>query len=260
MNIQNYRSDPRFSACKHAFLVTGTQDHDLFNQKLLRNNKTGNWVVRKNRVNPDDLIFLLLPHPTNSSGYPRALYAGIIAKVTRNKSDDREVFTVKEFHLLDPVENEIKIFLGNKVPPQGNKVNDVWGTTNIRKGRVGSFPIADEDDESSFPEGAEKYRLHRGLERDPKIVRKAKQTRQKTNGKLECDVCKFDFVAFYGERGTGFIEGHHKTPVSKLDKKTKTNIKDIALVCSNCHRMLHRGQHLASIEEMKKLLKLNEKK
>lgn len=100
--------------------------------------------------------------------------------------------------------------------------------------------VVDEDDESAYPEGAEQYRLHKSRERDPKIIHLAKTKRYKETGKLECEVCETNFHLTYGELGHGFIEAHHKIPVSQLDGKKKTKIDDLALVCSNCHRMLHR--------------------
>jgi hypothetical protein len=110
--------------------------------------------------------------------------------------------------------------------------------------------IVNEDDESTFAEGTKKFKQHQYLERDNKISKKAKAKRLAETGKLECDVCRFDFVAVYGNHGTGFIEAHHTKPVSTLDGKTKTKIADLALVCSNCHRMLHRGTPLLSIRSL----------
>ncbi|MGZ5051385.1 MAG: HNH endonuclease [Methylobacter sp.] len=111
--------------------------------------------------------------------------------------------------------------------------------------------IAIQDDESAFPEGKEKFKQHRYLERDGKIARKAKAQRLAKTGKLECEVCQLDFAACYGEIGHGFIEAHHKTPVAKLDGIKRTKIEDLALVCSNCHRMLHRGDSLLTVEQLK---------
>ncbi|MCI2283333.1 HNH endonuclease [Colwellia sp. MSW7] len=113
--------------------------------------------------------------------------------------------------------------------------------------------IVSEDDESDFPEGSAKFKQHRYLERDSKITKKAKAKRLADTGKLECDVCTLDFEQQYGERGHGFIEGHHTKPVSMLDGKEKTKVSDIALVCSNCHRMLHRGTKLLSVAQLKKI-------
>jgi len=73
-------------------------------------------------------------------------------------------------------------------------------------------------------------------------------------GRLECEVCSADFVKIYGERGQGFIEAHHKKPVSKLCENEKTKTSDLALVCSNCHRMIHRSNPMLSVAELKKLV------
>lgn len=111
--------------------------------------------------------------------------------------------------------------------------------------------IVIEDDESAFPEGKEKFKQHRYLERDGAIVRRAKAHRLTKTGKLECDVCRLDFAQRYGDRGRGFIEAHHKLPVSQLDGKKRTKAEDLALVCSNCHRMLHRGEPLLTAEQLR---------
>jgi len=113
--------------------------------------------------------------------------------------------------------------------------------------------VINEDDESAFPEGKESYRLHKARERDPKIIFKAKAKRLRTTNKLECDVCQTDFHIVYGDLGRGFIEAHHKIPVSKLDGNTPTRIDDLALVCSNCHRMLHRKGGM-SVEKLRELI------
>ena len=111
--------------------------------------------------------------------------------------------------------------------------------------------IAAEDEESAYPEGRERYKKHRSLECDSRIVKSKKIKRLKKTGKLQCDVCSFDFKEMYGEIGEGFIEAHHSVPVAELGGKRKTRESELALVCSNCHRMLHRGNTLLSIEELK---------
>ena len=113
--------------------------------------------------------------------------------------------------------------------------------------------LTPEDEESSFPEGSIKYRQHRVRERDSEIVRKAKKMWSSTpSGQLACCVCGFDFTRTYGNQGVDYIEAHHQVPVSALgeNNETKTKISDLAPVCSNCHRMLHRGPKLLSIKEL----------
>ncbi len=107
--------------------------------------------------------------------------------------------------------------------------------------------------ESNNPEGRVVYKFHRSLERDTRIGRSLKKKTILETGELRCEVCNFSFLDFYGEIGKGFIEAHHLIPVSKLDRVTKTKIKDMVLVCSNCHRMLHTGKKLLSINQLKDL-------
>lgn len=128
------------------------------------------------------------------------------------------------------------------------------GYTVIDRRDEASRVIVDEDDESSFAEGATNYRTHRSYERDSKISRKAKVKRFAETGRLECEVCGFDFFATYGEIGLGYIEAHHRIPVSQLGAKQKTKIADLALVCSNCHRILHRYNTGKTVEELRTII------
>lgn len=106
----------------------------------------------------------------------------------------------------------------------------------------------------SFPEGAEKRRLHLTRERNQTLVAKAKAIGVEQDAMLRCQVCGFSFVERYGEFGRGFIEAHHKQPVAELTPGSRTRLEDIALVCANCHRMLHYGDSTLTIEELKDLL------
>lgn len=119
------------------------------------------------------------------------------------------------------------------------------------------YKIEDEEDEkiSSVKEGSVIYKLHKFRERDPNINRKKKEKYFKEHGKLECEICGFDFYKVYGEIGKGFIECHHKKPLSDIESEVITSIDDLALVCSNCHRMLHREMNILSIEELRKRIK-----
>lgn len=82
----------------------------------------------------------------------------------------------------------------------------------------------------------------------------------KNGGKLLCECCDFDFFQNYGEVGFKFIECHHKTPISFGKRITKIN--DLALVCSNCHRMLHRKLNNGkyhSVESLRNAIKVSNK-
>ncbi len=131
------------------------------------------------------------------------------------------------------------------------------GYTIIDRRYEAEKAVVGEDDESSSPEGKVKFTQHRKLERDGNISKKAKIKRLQETGCLKCDVCGFDFRNTYGDIGTGFIEAHHKKPLSQLKGQEKTKVSDLALVCSNCHRMLHRADPPISIEELKEELSID---
>lgn len=115
------------------------------------------------------------------------------------------------------------------------------------------YKIEDDEDEESFSvkEGKVIYKLHKHIERNNKINTKKKELYFRKNGKLDCEVCGFEFKEFYGDLGVGFIECHHRKPLFELDEETETTLDDLALVCSNCHRMLHRDLDTLSVETLK---------
>ncbi|WP_222937428.1 HNH endonuclease [Cytophaga sp. FL35] len=106
-------------------------------------------------------------------------------------------------------------------------------------------------------EGEVLYKLHKVRERNIKLNESKKNQTLKETGKLECEVCGFDFFHTYGELGKGFIECHHTRPLSTYQSEQITKIKDLSLVCSNCHRMLHRSRPNMSIETLKSKLRAN---
>lgn len=94
-------------------------------------------------------------------------------------------------------------------------------------------------------EGAKKSVYSTKYERDPKVRRAFLQGKE-----LKCEVCGFDFGKTYGELGAGYIEVHHKKPVSDGERITDIN-EDLVMLCSNCHRMIHRGKdHMITVEEL----------
>lgn len=110
------------------------------------------------------------------------------------------------------------------------------------------------DEIPEVKEGRVIFKLHKLRERDSRINKKKKERYFKEFGKLDCEVCEFDFYEAYGDLGKGFIECHHKIPLSVIEGESITSINDLALVCSNCHRMLHRSISTLSIEDLKSLL------
>jgi 5-methylcytosine-specific restriction enzyme A len=64
------------------------------------------------------------------------------------------------------------------------------------------------------------------------------------SGKLICEVpnCGFDFKKRYGAIGDGYAQVHHLVPLKNAPfDGRKIFLKDLAVVCANCHVMIHRG-------------------
>lgn len=120
-----------------------------------------------------------------------------------------------------------------------------------------SCEIIDPSAESRFPEGVAAYRRHKALERDVALAELAKRARLASAGRLSCEVCDFDFNQTYGDLGMGYMEAHHAEPIAGMDGKGKTPLSAIRLVCPNCHRMLHLGPRLLTVDELRAIVQRN---
>jgi len=126
---------------------------------------------------------------------------------------------------------------------------------SLEEPEIAHIPIGDESDGiQEAPEGRLLTHLHIARERNRKLVETKRKQAMKINGRLTCEACGFDFAIVYGERGEGFIECHHTKPVATLVEGHTTHVDDLALVCANCHRVIHRDKKWLSIAELKAVL------
>lgn len=116
------------------------------------------------------------------------------------------------------------------------------------------FTQAVEKEDFQYPEGRQILVEHLKRERNRSLVKAAKLAFWEAHGWLFCEACDFDFSAVYGDLGEGYIEAHHKVPISQLRPDATTRIDDLAMVCANCHRMLHASDPLLTVEELRVLL------
>lgn len=120
----------------------------------------------------------------------------------------------------------------------------------------GSTPdrLPDVDEESFGTEGNPRLVSNIRRERSSALVKQKKAKVLAETGALCCEVCDFNFEKFYGKHGEKFCEIHHLTPLHKSDRNTETKLSDLAVVCSNCHRIIHRMDPMPSISELKRLV------
>lgn len=108
--------------------------------------------------------------------------------------------------------------------------------------------------ELGYREGKSVLREHFTRERNRKLIEDAKESFLQKEGRLYCEACEFDFEKTYGEVGENFIEAHHTIPVSEMSEDHVSKVSDLVLLCSNCHRMVHRKMPWLTVGELKELL------
>ncbi|MEV7548482.1 HNH endonuclease [Amycolatopsis sp. NPDC089917] len=124
----------------------------------------------------------------------------------------------------------------------------------ITTGTLSELPLAaDLDEEEAISEGRALLLLHLRRERNPRLRAKKLETVLAARGSLECEVCGFDFERTYGDRGARYAEVHHVVPLH-VTGATTTRLQDLAVLCANCHRMIHRGRQWLTPPELRDLV------
>ena len=192
-------------------------------------------------------------------------YSQPLKKRTRLQKDNGlhvyQAIASKEDAILLPVEKRIQIIprrikggIGQSNVWYGNKPESkryVDPVIKLIKGnQITEIPNID----ISAKEGNPRLRTHLTRERNPKLVKEKKKQVLKKTGKLCCEVCAFDFHEKYGEFGENFCEVHHLTPLSKADGEIETDLQDLAIICSNCHRIIHRQNPMLSLEKLQNIM------
>lgn len=148
----------------------------------------------------------------------------------------KSVYRPKNYRITKPTELDKKTF------------DAIYSLT--RKQHVDEVDV----DETDFPEGKEVERTHKQRERNALVATVAKRIFRQKNGRLFCQICGFDFEKVYGALGADFIEAHHTVPVSERRGIVRTKPSDIAMVCANCHRMLHRRRPWLKMSALESLI------
>jgi predicted HNH restriction endonuclease len=118
-----------------------------------------------------------------------------------------------------------------------------------------ALQTVDDEGIEEAAEGRILTRLHRSRERNQQLVETKKARALRAAGRLACEGCDFDFAEAYGKRGLGFMEAHHTRPVHEISPGHVTRLADLALVCANCHRMIHARRPWLTIVELRALVR-----
>jgi 5-methylcytosine-specific restriction protein A len=127
-----------------------------------------------------------------------------------------------------------------------------FGATNLAAvTTITELPPTSLEDDIKGREGRILTRLHSYRERDRTLVKKAKALFKAARGSLFCECCGFRAETFYGERGQDRIQAHHRRPVEELLAESVTKAEDLAMVCPNCHDIIHAKRPWITVEELK---------
>lgn len=96
-------------------------------------------------------------------------------------------------------------------------------------------------------EGHRRLVLHIRRERNQNIVQKKK----KQAGSLDCEVCGFSFHRAYGNAASDYCEVHHVVPLAEAEDARRTRMADLAILCANCHRVVHLRNPPFTLDEMR---------
>ena len=122
------------------------------------------------------------------------------------------------------------------------------------QGQVGNVIIENNITPSiEYKEGERMVKERAFFKRNTRLVKKAKE-----HFGYVCQACGFDFEKTYGILGKEYIECHHVNPLSeRLGAEISSTIEDVRVVCSNCHRMLHRNETPLTVEELREIIHKN---
>lgn len=143
----------------------------------------------------------------------------------------------------------------NGVPPQPHKwpYTIAWPPRGYRRELLPPEALADE---VSSLEGEERRRMIRHRYREARLRQAKIDAVLSATGSLRCEVvsCGFDFRATYGVLGATYAHVHHLLPLA-AHVPTRRGIGDLAIVCANCHAMIHRNGVCRGLAEVERAMK-----
>jgi len=213
------------------------------------------------RIAPGDRLFLMRlgvePRGIVASGWAISVpRPGPHWDADRAEKGDTALYVDAEFErVLDPevatplaIKELERVFPDFPWSPQASGIEipaevavgleGAWGS------RAGEAVLAVTDDlEVAGYEGQVRLLVVRHRRREQRVRTAKIETTIAATGRLICEVprCGFDFEQRYGAVGRGFAHVHHLKPLASLEAPRLTTLADVAIVCANCHAMVHLG-------------------
>lgn len=162
------------------------------------------------------------------------------------------LFTTKEDFLKSPYLN-----IGKQVSIRKPGISAIPGYVRVIDADAKLAPFATptididiHESTSSAIEGRQRLVAHLQRERNQPLIRRKK--RQSVS--LNCEVCDFSFGRAYGFHASQYCEVHHILPLAEAEQMVTTRLQDLAILCANCHRVVHLRDPPYSLEEVRSML------
>jgi hypothetical protein len=171
-----------------------------------------------------------------------------------------------EFSQIIPVQNkiwkwDIEKLSGGKISKNFIRPYSLCKTPDFDafpKLEIPKQSVQEEKLEYYAVEGALIERISKHRERDRKLIRLKIDQQIQKNGNLNCEICGFSFESTYGLAGKSFCEVHHIRVLSENNEgEPTTTLNDLAVLCSNCHRIIHRRKPAYTIDEIRAIIDHN---
>ena len=128
------------------------------------------------------------------------------------------------------------------------KIGSTWAYRSRQTWRTSAVPP--DLDEVFAMEGAPQLVLHLKRERDAGMVKAKLKAVEATTGCLACECCGFEAKYVFPNLSAPIVEVHHRAPLGTSAGVSKVTLKDLAILCPNCHRGIHRSGGMA-VEEFR---------
>jgi hypothetical protein len=124
------------------------------------------------------------------------------------------------------------------------------GTWAYRPKTVAPVSIAQDVDITAI-EGEPLLFFHLRRERCPALRTAKREAELNAGNPLCCEACGLTSKAAFPGLLEDILEVHHRHPLSAVDGSVVTSLSDLALLCPNCHRAIHRTKPYLSVDEFR---------
>ncbi|SHJ76863.1 MrcB family domain-containing protein [Halodesulfovibrio aestuarii] len=156
----------------------------------------------------------------------------------------------------------------DKLPSEAKLLEDLFelcGLYNALTFRGGVTSSVDEEKDSKRSKKSKdakkktslnekrQYSLHKKIDRNSVLIAEVKKVKG-----YRCEVCGMSLEEKYGDLGREYIEAHHLVPISTLEEEVEIPhdpVHDFAVLCANCHRMIHRLDDPSDLSQLQQRIK-----